>query len=121
LARSVELPASGTLVDEQGRVVCERCVVAARMRARLRGLLGRKGLEPGEGLLITKTSSVHTFFMAFPIDVVFLDKELRVRSIAADVRPSRLRWRRGSKSVIELRSGEAARVGLVAGSRLSWR
>ena len=109
-----------TLVDEQGRVVCADCVVARRMLARMRGLLGRKTLEPGAGLLITRTSSIHTFFMAFPIDAVFLDRDLRVRSVVANVGPSRIVWRRGSRSVLELRAGEAAPRRLRGGSRLAW-
>jgi uncharacterized membrane protein (UPF0127 family) len=114
------MPAAGTLVDEQGRVVCADCVVAERMLPRMRGLLGRKSLEPGAGLLITRTSSIHTFFMAFAIDAVFLDRDLRVHSVVANVRPARAVWRRGSRSVLELSSGEAARVGLEEGNRLSW-
>jgi len=109
-----------TLVDEQGRVVCADCAVAGRMLQRMRGLLGRKSLEPGAGLLITRTSSIHTFLMAFPIDAVFLDRDLSVRSIVANVRPSRIVWRRGSRSVLELSAGEAERVGLQEGNRLSW-
>lgn len=107
-------------MDERGAVVCERCVVATRMRDRMRGLLGRKSLDPGAGLLITRTSSIHTFFMAFPIDAVFLDRDLRVRSVVAGIRPSRAAWRRGSRHVLELAAGESARVGVVEGSRLSW-
>jgi uncharacterized membrane protein (UPF0127 family) len=114
------MPMAGTLVDEHGRVICADCVVAERMLARMRGLLGRKSLEPGAGLLITRTSSIHTFFMAFAIDAVFLDRDLRVRSVVSDIRPARTVWRRGSRSVLELRSGEAARVGVEEGSRLSW-
>ena len=90
------------------------------MGARMRGLLGRKGLEAGDGMLITKTSSIHTFFMAFPIDAVFLDKELRVRRIAHDVRPFRMAWKPGSRSVLELPAGAAAAAGLEVGSRLVW-
>jgi uncharacterized membrane protein (UPF0127 family) len=112
--------ADGTLVDEQGRVACARCVVARSFRDRSRGLLGRKSLERGEGMLITKTSSIHMFFMAFPIDAVFLDKELRIRRIAADLKPWRIAWKRGSKSVLELPAGSASEAGLVVGSRLSW-
>jgi uncharacterized membrane protein (UPF0127 family) len=108
------------LVDESGRVVCERCDEARTLGERTRGLLGRKGLEPGEGLLIRRTSSIHTFFMAFPIDVVFLDRSERVRSIARGVRPFRVRLRPGSRSVLELAAGEAARVGIEPGSRLAW-
>ena len=118
--RMIEL-ATGTLVDEQGRVVCARCSVAERMRARMRGLLGQKGLDPGAGLLIPRTRSIHTFFMAFSIDAVFLDRDLRVRSVVRDVRPARIVWRRGSRSVLELASGESDRVGIREGSRLAWR
>jgi uncharacterized membrane protein (UPF0127 family) len=115
-------PAPGTarLLDEQGRVVCERCGLARTLRARTRGLLGRRGLAPGEGLLITRTSSVHTFFMAFPIDVVFLDRSLRVRSISRDVAPFRIVGRLGRGSVLELGAGEAARIGIEQGRRLAW-
>jgi uncharacterized protein len=108
------------LVDEQGRVVCERCEVAAAMLDRMRGLLGRKGLDAGQGLLITRTSSIHTFFMRFPIDAVFLDRDLRVRKIVRELSPFRTAWSRGSKSVLELAAGEAARAGIETGSRLDW-
>lgn len=90
------------------------------MRERMRGLLGRTGLSAGEGMLITKTSSIHTYFMAFPIDAVFLDKELRVRRIASDLRPWRMAWKRGCKSVLELPAGAAAAAGIDVGSRLVW-
>jgi hypothetical protein len=110
-----------TLVDESGRVVCEHCEVTASSLQRMRGLLGRKGLGENEGMLITRTSSVHTAFMAFPMDAVFLDKQLRVRKIVPAMRPWRAAWKRGCKSVLELAGGEAERAGIVVGSRLSWR
>ncbi len=90
------------------------------MGARMRGLLGRKGLAAGGGMLITKTSSIHTYFMAFPIDAVFLDKELRVRRVASDLRPWRMAWKPGSKSVLELPAGAAAAAGIEVGGRLVW-
>ena len=86
----------------------------------MRGLLGRDGLDPDEGLLIPKTSSIHMFFMRFPIDAVFLDKELRVRRVAAELAPWRVAWKSGSKSVLELPAGAAAKAGIQVGSRLSW-
>jgi uncharacterized membrane protein (UPF0127 family) len=107
-------------VDETGRVVVARCERAERMGERMRGLLGRDGLEPGTGLWIAKTGSVHTFFMRFPMDAVFLDKELRVRKVVPAVKPFRFAWSRGARSVIELGAGEAARVGVVEGMQLSW-
>jgi uncharacterized protein len=108
------------LVDETGRVVVERCERADRMGARMRGLLGRDGLEPGEGLWIARTGSVHTFFMRFPMDAVFLDKGLRVRKVVPAVRPWRFAWCRRAKSVIELAAGEADRTKIVKGMQLSW-
>ena len=108
------------LVDEHGHVACSRCEVATSLWARTRGLLGRAGLAPDEGLLIPRTSSIHMFFMRFPIDAVFLDRELRVRRIAADLPPWRIAWARGAKSVLELPAGAAARAGIEIGSRLAW-
>jgi uncharacterized protein len=119
--RASSLPARGTLVDESGRVVCERCEVARSFAARSKGLLGRAGLGRGEGLLIAKTSSIHTFFMRFPMDAVFLDKQLRVRAVVPAIRPFRVSWRPGARSVLELAAGEAARAGIQEGSRLAWR
>jgi uncharacterized protein len=110
----------GVLVDEQGRVACRRCEVATSMAARMRGLLGRAGLEPDQGLLIPKTSSIHMFFMRFPIDAVFLDRELRVRKVVADLVPWKVAWARGARSVLELPAGAAARAGIEVGSRLAW-
>lgn len=109
-----------TLVDETGQVVCEHCEIARSSLERMRGLLGRKGLGEGEGMLITRTSSVHTAFMAFPMDAVFLDKELRVRRVVPAMRPWRAAWKPGSRSVLELAGGEAERVGIGEGSQLSW-
>jgi uncharacterized membrane protein (UPF0127 family) len=106
------------LTREAGGVVCARCTDAVTPCARMRGLLGRSGLPPGEGILLRPAGSVHTAFMRFAIDVVFLDRELRVLAIEADVSPWRTRARRGAKAVLELAAGEAARVRLAVGDRL---
>jgi uncharacterized membrane protein (UPF0127 family) len=84
----------------------------------MKGLLGRSGLDVGEGLLIRPASSIHMFFMRFAIDAVFLDRSLRVVGVAADLRPWRIAWRRGARAVLELPAGEAARRGLGVGDRL---
>jgi uncharacterized protein len=108
----------GKLRDETGRVVCDRCTLARDTYARMVGLLGRTGLEQGEGLLLQPAGSIHTFFMRFPIDAVFLDKERRVVRIAASVKPWRAALARRSRAVLELAAGEAARVGLQPGNVL---
>jgi uncharacterized protein len=89
-------------------VVCEPCVVAESLAARLRGLLGRRALPAREGMLIRRESSVHTFFMRFAIDVVFLDADERVLRIHANVGPWRLKACRGARSVLELAAGASA-------------
>jgi uncharacterized protein len=109
-----------TLRREDGRIVCERVAVADTMWRRLRGLLGRKNLAPDEGMLLRPGFSIHTAFMRFPIDVVFLDTELVVLKIDANVRPFRTAGCRGAREVVELRAGECERRGLAVGDRVSW-
>ena len=109
-----------TLTRENGDVVADECVVADSPISRMRGLLGRNELRPGEGLLLRPASSVHTFFMRFPIDAVFLDRGLRVLGISDDLRPWRAASRRGAHAVLELPAGESARRGLVAGDKLAF-
>jgi uncharacterized membrane protein (UPF0127 family) len=108
------------LEREDGSPVCERCVVADSPVARMRGLLGRRELEPGEGLLLRPAGSIHTFFMRFPIDAVFLDRERRVLGVAAELPPWRAAGRRGAHAVVELPAGEAERRGVRAGEQLRW-
>jgi uncharacterized membrane protein (UPF0127 family) len=85
----------------------------------MKGLLGQRNLPSGEGILLKPASSVHMAFMRFAIDAVFLDRELRVVKISADLKPWRIAGARGSKSVLEIAAGEAARRGLTVGDRLS--
>jgi uncharacterized membrane protein (UPF0127 family) len=107
-----------TLLRPDGTVACERCTVAHRMWPRMRGLLGRRGLDSGEGLLIRPAPSIHTFFMRFPIDVVFLSRQGEVLKVAERVRPWRARSCRHSYAVLELAAGEAGRRGIAVGDRL---
>ena len=85
----------------------------------MRGLLGRAGLDADEGMLIRPAGSVHTAFMRFPIDVVFLDRELTVLSIRSAVPPWRAAAQRGARATLELPAGAAERVGLEVGERLT--
>ena len=103
---------------EDGTIVCERCLLAETALTRMRGLLGRSDLPSGEGILLKPASSVHMAFMRFAIDAVFLDRDLRVLKVTADLKPWRTAGARGAKSVLEIRAGEAARRGLSVGDRL---
>lgn len=63
--------------------------VAESACERMRGLIGRSGLESGKGMLITKCNCIHTFFMRFPIDATFLDRKGNVVKTVRGIRP----WR----------------------------
>lgn len=93
--------------------------VADTFLRRLVGLLGRAGLPPGNALLIRPCSSVHTCFMRFPIDVVFVDSDLTVLRVAAGLKPWRMAWCPGAAAVLEMGAGEAALQGLRPGARLA--
>lgn len=101
-----------------GRVVCGRCEVADTATARARGLLGRKELSSGEGLLIKPSFSIHTFFMRFPIDAVFLDRSGSIVDVVRGLKPWRTATRFRARAVLELAAGEAERVTLRIGERL---
>jgi len=76
----------------RGTSVAERCRVASSLRDRAVGLLATKSLAAGEGLLIERTQSIHMFFMRYPIDVVFVDREARVTRTVSSLRPWRVVW-----------------------------
>jgi uncharacterized membrane protein (UPF0127 family) len=113
--------ATVTLVTGEGRVVCRRCTLAESPFRRLRGLLGKRGLDADEGLLLRPAGSVHTWFMRFPIDVVFLDRELAVVGAVTRLRPWRAAGRRRARAVLELPAGAVERAGLLPGDRLTMR
>lgn len=109
------------LEHADGRIACERCLVAETPLTRLRGLLGRGALTEGQGLLLRPAGAIHTWFMRSPIDAVFLDRKLMVVGVAANVRPWRFTARRGARAVLELAAGESLRRAIAPGSCLRVR
>jgi uncharacterized protein len=104
----------------RGKCVCVG-ELADRPLGRMRGLLGRSGLPAGEGLLLTPAPGIHTAFMRFPIDALFLDRNLRVVDIVERLRPWRVASERRARAVLELAAGECARRGIQVGDRLELR
>jgi uncharacterized membrane protein (UPF0127 family) len=102
----------------RGRAVCEHAVLADGALRRMRGLMGRRALPRGEGLLLRPAPAIHTGFMRFPIDAVFLDDDLNVLEIVECLRPWRVASRRGAREVLELPAGECARRGVNVGDRI---
>lgn len=88
---------------------------------RLRGLLFAPALQSGQGLLIRPCAAVHTAFMTYPIDIVFLDRAGRIRRIVPRLVPWRTAASGGAYQAMELAAGEAARLGLAAGQSLDLR
>jgi uncharacterized protein len=89
----------------KGTVLATKLELAGTGETRRKGLLGREGLLPGEGLWIVPCESVHTFFMRFAIDLVYLDRKHRVRKVRAAVGPWRVSACFAAHSVLELPAG----------------
>ncbi len=89
----------------RGAILAAKLEVAGSGTARRKGLLGRENLASGEGLWIVPCESVHTFFMRFPIDLVYLDRKNRVRKLCAGVGPWRISACLMARSVLELPAG----------------
>ena len=91
---------------------------AERWFDRLRGLLGSPPPAPGHALLITPCASVHTAFMRYPIDVVFVDRHGRILKVVEALPPWRTAacWR--ARHTLELAAGEARHVGHVPGGQV---
>ena len=109
-------PSARIVNQSRGTTIADHVEIAASFWARGKGLIGRKSLPEGYGLVIKPCGSIHMFFMAIPLDVLHLDREGRVLKVLAGIKP----WRfgplvRGGKSVIELSAGTAARTGTTAG------
>jgi uncharacterized membrane protein (UPF0127 family) len=95
----------------KGVAIASELEIATSFAARSQGLLGHSGLKPDTGLLIDPCSSIHMWFMRFPIDVVFLDKKNRVVGLKRNVKPWGMAWSwRGAKT-LELP------VGVIASTR----
>ncbi len=103
-------------------VLAARCRVADSYLPRLIGLMGAQSLPPDEGLLILPCSSIHTHFMRFPIDVIYVNREDIVIALDEHMAPWRFgRIRRGSRYVVELPAGAVAATGTEVGEVLAVR
>jgi len=110
-----------TLVSKtKGRVLIPRLKTATSFPSRAVGLISRSSLPDDEAMYFPWSSSIHTCFMRFAIDCVFVDRQMRIKTIYHGVRPWRLAWPvgRGVFGVIEMASGNAERLGLQVGEEL---
>lgn len=105
VTRNVDLVSDGEMAD--------------RFWLRLKGLIGRRGLAPGEGLIIKPSKGVHMWFMRFPIDVVYVGEAERVIDVDEFLRPWRIgRPRPAARYVIEVPAGTISATGTRPGDQL---
>jgi len=104
----------------RGTTLADRADIADTSAKRNTGLLKHSSLEPGEGLWITPCEGVHTFFMKFPIDVVFLSRDKRVLKIRPNMVRSRISLNLLAHSVLELPAGTLAETGTQRGDQLEF-
>ncbi|BAF59635.1 MAG: DUF192 domain-containing protein [Pelotomaculum sp.] len=99
-----------------GTVLAEKLMVARDFKNRLTGLIGRTGLNQGEALILLPCKSIHTFFMTFPIDVIFLSRESVVLRVMENLKPFRFSpVVPRSFAVVELPEGSLSATGTRAG------
>ena len=104
----------------QKKILVERPYLAVKWRDRARGMIGRDFDQIG-AMIFPHCSSIHTWFMKKPIDIIFLDRQKRILSFEIFVKP----WRMisgptGTKNVIELPGGRLSGVSLFCNDMLAW-
>jgi hypothetical protein len=108
--------------ETRGKVLGTRVGLADRFWTRLRGLLGKKALEPGEGLILVPCRGVHMYGMTYPIDVAFADRTGEIVALYRELAPgARTKVHSGARVAVELPPGTLAETGTRIGDRLAWR
>lgn len=102
-----------------GRMLVVRGRVANNPWTRLVGLMGKKELPEGDGLLIERSRSIHTHFMRFPIDVLFMGPDDTVVDVEEAMKPWRIRMSKsGARYVVEVPAGTLRRTDTKVGDKL---
>jgi len=113
-------PAALVVCNERtGGIVASDLLCAFDSSSRRQGLLGRDAMADNQAIVLAPCAAVHTFFMRFPIDVVFTGRDGTVRKVRARVPPWRIAASFGAFAALELPAGRAAAAGLQVGDRLA--
>lgn len=109
------------LINETQKIILiENLETANSFFKRLKGLLGRKDLSNDSALIIRRCNSIHTFFMQFPLDVIFLDKKFRIKKLFLNVEPHQIIFPVfGASSVIEMKAGALQKSNAQIGDQLN--
>ena len=101
-----------------GQVVAEKAVLASSPLMRMKGLLGRASMPPSEAIILRPASSIHTLFMRFALDVLYLDREDRIVKVVPNLVPYRFSAAKKAHTVLEMTSGATAGMDLQPGDQL---
>ncbi len=102
-----------------GALLADNVEVAGNFKKRLKGLIGASALKHGEALILFPCNCVHTFFMKFPIDVLFVDRDATILHAFENMRPFRFSpLIRSSYMVVELPAGRLSSTGTAAGNHV---
>jgi len=105
--------------ERTGRLLADHVLAAFDSKGRRAGLLQHASFPVGQAMVIAPTNAVHTCFMRFPIDLVFVSRDGRILKTCASVKPWRVAAALRAYAVVELPAGALARSDTVAGDRLS--
>ena len=104
--------------SRSGAVLASSVELAVTSAERRRGLLGREAMEPDSALVITRCAAVHTFWMRFAIDVVFVDSSRTVQKIVEELAPWRMAGALFASTAIEFPAGTLKQGALQVGDRV---
>jgi uncharacterized membrane protein (UPF0127 family) len=105
--------------DSKTQVFLADLVIAKNPWTRMKGLLGTQDLSASAGMYFPGANSIHTFFMNYALDLVFLDSKMKVKALKRNVVPGQIVWPVwGASSVVEMKSGAIDRLGFNIGDGL---
>ena len=107
------------MIKCEGRIIADRVHVADKLYSRLKGLIGTRGMQSGEAMVLIPCNSVHTWFMKYPIDVIITDREGMILRIREGLTPWKFGpWASKGRMAIELPQGTINRHKIQVGERL---
>lgn len=106
-------------IKYKDKIIIEKLTIADDFKKRMIGLLNRKNMESNEGLLLYNCKQIHTFFMKFPIDVFFLDKNKKIIKIYEEIKPFKItNYIKNAKYALEAKAGISKKYKLKVGDIL---
>ena len=101
-----------------GQAIAENAILASSPLARMKGLLGKKTLPIKEAIILRPASSIHTHFMRFALDVIYLDRDDEIVKVVRNLVPWRFSAAKRAHTVIEMVAGAITDKDLRVGDRL---